>query len=104
MKNVILLCAILCALAAQASASTLTTKEGKVAFSKGEYQLVNAQQASKLIGLSNQQLRHYEGRIVKVAVDETERGLEVYKVFVKTADGYETSYDWDVVNQDLYSN
>ncbi|NVK38666.1 MAG: hypothetical protein HWE18_12135 [Gammaproteobacteria bacterium] len=104
MKNVIVLCAILCALAAQASAAALTSKEGKIVFSKGEYQLISGEKASKLIGLTNQQLRQYEGRTVKVAVDDTDRGLEVYKVFVKTPDGYEASYDWDVVNQDLYAD
>ncbi len=104
MKNLIVLFAVLCALSAQTSAAALITQEGKVAFSKGEYQLVNGNQVSKLIGLSHQQLRQYEGRTVKVAADDTDRGLEVYKVFVKTNQGYEASYDWDVVNQDLYAD
>ena len=104
MKQLIVLCAILFALAAQASASSLQTVEGKVMFSKGEYHLVSPNQSIELSGLSNQQLRNFEGLDVKAAGELTGAGLEVYKVFVKTESGYEASYDWDVVNQDLYAD
>jgi len=39
-----------------------------------------------------------------VAGENQENGLEIYKVFVKTENGYEASYDWDVVNQEFYAN
>lgn len=104
MKQLIVLCAILFALAAQASASSLKTIEGKVMFSKGDYHLVKDNQSVALSGLSNQQLRNFEGLDIKAAGELTDAGLEVYKVFVKTESGYETSYDWDVVNQDLYAD
>ena len=104
MKQLIVLCAILFALAAQASASSLKTIEGKVMFSKGDYHLVKGNQSVELSGLSNQQLRNFEGLDIKAAGELTDAGLEVYKVFVKTESGYETSYDWDVVNQDLYTD
>ena len=104
MKQLIVLCAILFALAAQASASSLKSIEGKVMFSKGDYHLVSGQTSIELSGLSNQQLRHYEGLEVKAAGELTEAGLEVYKVFIKTESGYKTTYDWDVVNQDLYAD
>jgi hypothetical protein len=104
MKQLIVLCAILFALAAQASASSLQTVEGKVIFSKGDYHLVNTHKSVELSGLSNQQLRNFEGLEVKAAGELTGKSLEVYKVFVKTESGYEASYDWDVVNQDLYAD
>lgn len=102
MKQLIVLCAILSALAAQASASSLKTMEGKVVFSKGEYHLVNSKSTIVLSGLNNAQLRHYEGLEIKAAGELAKNELDVYKVFVKTQTGYEASYDWDVVNQDLY--
>ncbi|MGK0444641.1 MAG: hypothetical protein ACJA1U_001576 [Bermanella sp.] len=104
MKQLIVLCAILFALASQAQASTLESMEGKVIFSKGDYHLVNATQSRELSGLSNQQLRHYEGLTIKAAGQLNDESLEIYKVFVKTEQGYETTYDWDVVNQDLYAD
>ncbi|MGR6872636.1 hypothetical protein ACU6U9_10095 [Pseudomonas sp. HK3] len=104
MKQLVVLCAILFALAAQASASSLQTMEGKVTFSKGEYHLVNTTSSVELSGLNNQQLRHYEGLEIKAAGELVEGSLEVYKVFIKTESGYKTTYDWDVVNQDLYAD
>jgi hypothetical protein len=104
MKQLIVLCAILFALASQASASSMKTMEGKVIFSKGDYHLVNATQSRELTGLSNTQLRHYEGLTIKAAGEVSDASLEIYKVFVKTDSGYETTYDWDVVNQDLYAD
>ena len=104
MKQLIVLCAILFALASQASASTLKTMEGKVEFSKGDYHLVNESQSRELTGLSNQQLRHYEGLTIKAAGEMSSESLEIYKIFVKTDSGYDATYDWDVVNQDLYAD
>jgi hypothetical protein len=104
MKQLIVLCAILFALASQASASSMKTMEGKVIFSKGDYHLVNTTQSRELTGLSNTQLRHYEGLTIKAAGEVSDASLEIYKVFVKTDNGYETTYDWDVVNQDLYAD
>lgn len=104
MKQLIVLCTILFALASHANASSLTTMEGKVIFSKGEYHLVNDKQSRILTGLTNQQLRHYEGLTIKAVGELADSSLEIYKVFTKTAAGYESTYDWDVVNQDLYTN
>lgn len=102
MKQLILLCAILFALAFQAQASTLQTAQGRVIFSEGGYHLVTGDQSIQLSGLSHSQLRHYEDLTVKIAGERNENSMEIYKVFLKTKQGYETSYDWDLVNQDLY--
>ena len=59
-------------------------------------------QSIQLSGLSHSQLRHYEDLTVKIAGERNENSMEIYKVFLKTKQGYETSYDWDLVNQDLY--
>jgi len=104
MKQLIVLCAILFALASQASASTLQTMEGQVKFSKGGYHLINEGQSRELTGLSNQQLRNYEGLTIKAAGEMSGNALEIYKIFVKTDTGYKATYDWDVVNQDLYAD
>jgi len=94
--------ALVLALSSQAMASELSTIEGKVVFQKGQYVLQTSKSSQELSGLSLQALRQYEGRTVKVAGEVSEGSLEIYKVFVKTENGYETSYDWDVVNQELY--
>lgn len=86
--------------AASVQASEMRLVEGEVQFSQGGY-LVSG---TKLTGLSLNELRAYEGKIVKVAGENTVNGLEVYKVFVKTENGFESSYDWDLVNQEYYAN
>ena len=86
--------------AASVQASEMKLVEGEVQFSQGEYQV----SGTKLTGLSLNELRAYEGKTVKVAGENTVNGLEIYKVFVKTENGFETSYDWDVVNQEYYAN
>ena len=83
-----------------AMASEMTMLEGKVAFDKGQYQINGV----KLTGLSLSELRQYEGQTVKMAGEKTQEHLNIYKVFVKTENGYETSYDWDVVNGEQYEN
>lgn len=83
-----------------AMASEMTMLEGKVVFNKGQYQIDGV----KLTGLSLNELRQYEGHTVKMAGEKTHQHLNIYKVFVKTQNGYETSYDWDVVNSEQYEN
>ncbi|GAA6134062.1 hypothetical protein NBRC116188_08510 [Oceaniserpentilla sp. 4NH20-0058] len=104
MKAFMSVCVLLVAFGSQVFASNLETVEGKVAFEKGEYFLTSAKGKHQLQGLSLQQLRHYEGRTVKVAGEVSGTQLEIYKLFVKTKEGYEATYDWDVVNQDLYAD
>jgi len=96
--------ALALALSGPVMASGLSTVEGKVVFEKGQYLLKAGKQTHKLTGLSLQQLRQYEGRSVKVAGEASDNTLEIYKVFTKTENGYEASYDWEVVNQELYAN
>lgn len=88
------------ALAVSVQASEMKLVEGEVAFEKGQYQV----QGTTLTGLTLNELRQYEGKTVKIAGEANKSGLEIYKVFVKTENGYETSYDWDVVNQEYYLN
>lgn len=104
MKNIMTICAVCMAFSAQVFASNLETVEGKVSFEKGQYVLTSEQNTLTLEGLSLTQLRQYEGRTVKVAGEIESGDLEIYKVFVKTENGYESSYDWDVVNQELYAD
>ena len=87
-----------------ATASTLETAEGKVTFIEGQYVLLNTNHQQKLTGMSLQELRAYEGKTIKVAGESNSDTMEIYKIFVKTEQGYETRYDWDVVNQDLYAD
>ena len=89
---------------AAAAASDMTTMEGKVVFEQGQYFLQSSDKSVALSGMNMQHLRKYEGKDVKVAGDSKLTSLEVYKVFIKQGDTYQASYDWDVVNQDLYSN
>jgi len=104
MKAFMTLCALSIAFSSQLMASNLKTVEGKVAFEKGQYFIAAKNSKLALTGLSLQQLRQYEGRSVKVAGDLDNKQLEIYKVFVKADNGYEASYDWEVVNQDLYAD
>lgn len=105
MKTILSICAAASlALTFSATASTLQTAEGKVTFIEGQYFLSNATQQQKLTGMSLQELRAYEGKTIKVAGEPNSDAMEIYKIFVKTDSGYETSYDWDVVNQDLYAD
>ena len=99
MKKIIMI-AMALLLASTAMASEMTMLEGKVAFDKGQYQINGV----KLTGLSLSELRQYEGQTVKMAGEKTQEHLNIYKVFVKTENGYETSYDWDVVNGEQYEN
>lgn len=86
--------------AVSVQASEMKLVEGELQFNQGEYHVAG----TKLTGLSLTELRSYEGKTVKVAGESTAKGLEIYKVFVKTDNGFETSYDWDVVNQEYYAN
>lgn len=104
MKMLTLVAALFVALSSQVMASNLETLEGKVTFEKGQYFLMTAKNKHELSGLSLQQLRQYEGRTIKVAGEVSEKQIEIYKLFVKTESGYESSYDWDVVNQELYAD
>ena len=83
-----------------AMASEMTMLKGEVIFDKGQYQINGV----NLTGLSLNELRQYEGHTVKIAGEKTHEHLDIYKVFVKTEHGYETSYDWDVVNSEQYEN
>jgi hypothetical protein len=87
-----------------AVASDMMTMEGKVVFEQGQYFLKAKDKSVALSGMNMQHLRKYEGKAVKVAGENKPTSLEVYKVFIKQGDTYQASYDWDVVNQDLYSN
>jgi hypothetical protein len=98
--NKIITTAMALAISMGAVASEMTTLEGKVSFDKGQYQIDNV----KLTGLSLSELRQYEGQVVKIAGEKTHEHLNIYKVFMKTENGYETSYDWDVVNSEQYEN
>ena len=89
---------------ATAFASDMMTMEGKVVFEQGQYFLKAKDKSVALSGMNMQHLRKYEGKDVKVAGESKLTSLEVYKVFIKEGDTYQASYDWDVVNQDLYSN
>jgi len=99
MKKIIM-ATIALVLSISSMASEMTMLEGKVLFDKGQYQINNV----KLIGLSLTELRQYEGHTVKMAGEKTSEHLNIYKVFVRTENGYETSYDWDVVNNEQYEN
>jgi len=96
----IIMATIALVLSISSMASEMTMLEGKVLFDKGHYQINNV----KLTGLSLTELRQYEGHTVKMAGEKTSGNLDIYKVFVKTQNGYETSYDWDVVNNEQYEN
>ena len=98
--NKIIMAAMTLVLSISAMASEMTIMEGKVSFDKGQYQIDNV----KLTGLSLSELRQYEGHMVKIAGEKTHEHLNIYKVFLKTENGYETSYDWDVVNSEQYEN
>jgi opacity protein-like surface antigen len=89
---------------AAAVASDMTTMEGKVVFDQGQYHLQAKDKSVALSGMNMQHLRKYEGKDVKIAGESKLTSLEVYKVFIKQGDTYQASYDWDMVNQDLYSN
>jgi len=99
MKKIIM-ATIALAFSIGAMASEMTILEGKVSFDKGQYQIDNV----KLTGLSLSELRQYEGQEVKISGEKTHEHLNIYKVFMKTENGYETSYDWDVVNSEQYEN
>lgn len=87
------------------TASNLDTIEGSVSFVKGDYYLVSDKNTKqRLTGMSRQELRAYEGKKIKIAGETKSDSVDIYKIFVKTESGYETSYDWDVVNQELYNN
>ena len=96
----IITAALALAMAAGTMASEMTMLEGKVLFDKGQYQINGV----KLIGLSLTELRQYEGHTVKMAGEQSPEHLDIYRVFVKTENGYETQYDWDVVNSEFYEN
>ena len=83
-----------------ASASEMIIVEGKVLFNKGQYQINGV----KLIGLSLRELSQYEGQTVEIVGEKTYEHFNINKVFLKTENGYETSYDWDVVNSEQYEN
>lgn len=98
MKKLMLATVVACAASSQAS--DLHVVEGVLEFNHGNYHVGD----TSLAGMSLSELRHYEGMTVKVAGEKRVGDLEVYKLFVKTSEGYTTSYDWDVVNQELYAN
>jgi hypothetical protein len=84
-----------------AFAGERTMTQGQVVFDQGQY-WVNGE---SLDGLTMQEFRKYEGKIVKMAVEKKANGrLDVYKIFVQTPNGFSSDYDWDVVNQERYSN
>ncbi len=88
----------LCSLA---SAEERTITQGKMVFAQGQY-WVNGESLS---GISLQELRKYEGKTVKLAVEKMADGrLDVYEIFVKTGNKFSRDYDWDVVNQTRYLN
>lgn len=89
---------------ASSFASEMTTVEGTVSFDQGQYFVQGKDMRTALSGMDMAQLRAYEGKAVKVAGEQKVQSLDVYKIFVKKGDAYEASYDWEVVNQDLYSN
>ena len=97
-------CFLILAFCASSFASDMVTMEGKVVFEQGQYHLQAKDTSIVLSGMNMQHLRKYEGKDVKVAGESKLTSLEVYKVFIKQGDTYQASYDWDVVNQDLYSN
>ena len=76
--------------------------EGTVVFEKGQYLIQTSDSRQALSGMDLGMLRKFEGKQVKIAGEDKANGLEIYKIFVKENGGYRTSYDWDVVNQDLY--
>jgi len=83
------------------SSLAMTSVEGKVVFEKGRY-LVSE---TPITGMSLQEMRKYEERQVKIQGVERETGeIEVYKISVKTDDGYRTAYDWDIVDQTYYGS
>ncbi len=78
-----------------------TMTQGQMVFGQGQY-WVNGQSLS---GISLQELRKYEGKTVKLAVEQKADGrLDVYEIFVKTGNKFSRDYDWDVVNQARYLN
>ena len=93
------------AISASAIAGEVVSQEGIINFSKGTYQLVSADKHTVLTGLSNQDLRGYEGLSVVLTGELTESGaLEIYKVQQRKDGALVTSYDWELVNNDLYEN
>jgi len=83
-----------------ASASEMIIVEGKVLFNKGQYQINGV----KLIGLSLSELSQYEGQTVEIVGEKTYEHFTINKVFLKTENGYKASFDWDMVNSELYEN
>ncbi|EAT12837.1 hypothetical protein RED65_12229 [Oceanobacter sp. RED65] len=81
------------------SSVAMTAVEGKVVFDKGRYLVAD----TPIVGMSLQDMRKYEERQVKIQGVERESGeIEVYKISVKTDTGYQTTYDWDIVDQTYY--
>lgn len=94
--------ALLSLFSVAAFASDMKVIEGTIQFEKGQYLIKSENSAQPLTGMNMQALRKFEGKQVKVAGEEKAASLEIYKIFVKENGGYRASYDWDVVNQDLY--
>lgn len=93
---------LMCLFSVASFALDMQVMEGQVKFEMGQYYIQGDEKMMALSGMGLNALRKYEGQTVKVAGEDKGQSLEIYKVFVKKGDTYETSYDWDMVNQDLY--
>ena len=102
MKSLTAAAVVMTATAAQAEVQVV---EGIVTFEKGAYQLETSEHKQALTGLSMNELRAYEGLSVIISGEITDNGkLEVYKVQQSVEGKLTTSYDWELVNNELYEN
>lgn len=84
------------------NAADIEQYTGTLKFEKGAYVLQQGSTQYALTGLSLTKLRHFEDQQVKIYAKSSDKSLEIYKLLRKQGEAYESVYDWDVVNNDLY--
>jgi len=105
MKLIKTVAAAAVALAASAAQAEIKVMEGIVTFEKGAYQLATADSKQALAGMKMDELRAYEGLSVIISGEMADNGkLEIYKVQQSVEGQLVTSYDWELVNNELYEN
>ncbi len=90
-------------------ATEMTSVQGQVTFSQGDFLLVTDNQRIELTGMSRDELNLYSGQEVTITGEaHNDEGaaemMEVYKIQLDRQGELVTLYDWDVVNNELYEN
>lgn len=92
---------------------TATAKDhaltGKIVFESGRYVIMQTDQDStaekvSLKGIYFNELRSFEGQHVKVVGDIKANSLDVYKIYTIEDNALTLVYDWDAIDEALYSN